>query len=107
MANNWRLMCNAADLSVDEAEVTVTFPDQRSHRVTVADVGDEFLLALDDGQHGPHRVADRGPVPGVHVVADEREPPQVGREALGVRIVGARHVPCLQKIIWAAVSAAV
>ena len=44
MANDWRLMCEAGDLSVSDAEVTVTFPDQRSHRVTVADVGNEILL---------------------------------------------------------------
>jgi hypothetical protein len=44
MASDWKAMCNAADLSVSDAEVTVTFPDRRSHRVTVADVGDEFLL---------------------------------------------------------------
>ena len=44
MANDWRLMCKAGDLSVSDAEVTVTFPDQRSHRVTVSEVGEEFLL---------------------------------------------------------------
>ena len=44
MVSDWRAMCKAADLSVSDAEVTVTFADQRSHHVTVADVGDEFLL---------------------------------------------------------------
>jgi hypothetical protein len=44
MANDWRTMCNATDLKVDDTEVTVTFPDQRSHRVTVSEVGEEFLL---------------------------------------------------------------
>jgi hypothetical protein len=44
MASDWKAMCDAADLSVSGTEVTVTFPDQRSHRVTVSDVGDEYQL---------------------------------------------------------------
>ena len=44
MASDWKAMCTTADLSVSDAEVTVTFPDQRSHRVMVTDVGDALLL---------------------------------------------------------------
>ena len=44
MASDWKAMCATADLSVSDTEVTVIFPDQRSHRVTVNDVGDALLL---------------------------------------------------------------
>ena len=45
MAIDWREMCRAKDLSVDNAEVTVMFPDARSHRVTVTDAGEEILMS--------------------------------------------------------------
>lgn len=45
MAADWVRFCRAKDLTVVESDVDVRFGDGRSHRVTVTDEGDTYLIS--------------------------------------------------------------
>ncbi len=45
MAADWMRFCRAKDLTVVEPNVDVRFRDERSHRVTVTDEGDAYLIS--------------------------------------------------------------
>lgn len=44
MRSEWKPLCRAPGMRVEEGEVIVTFHDERKHRVAVADRDDHFLL---------------------------------------------------------------
>jgi hypothetical protein len=46
MVADWVRFCRAKDLTVVEPDVDVRFRDERSHRVTVTDEGDAYLIAV-------------------------------------------------------------
>jgi hypothetical protein len=44
MVTEWTKLCVASDLVVETPDVVVSFRDKRSHRVTVEENSDEFVL---------------------------------------------------------------
>lgn len=45
MAADWRRLCRATDLEVDESYVDVKFSGERRHRVAVEDKGDAYVIS--------------------------------------------------------------
>jgi len=45
MAADWVRFCRAKDLTVIESNIDVRFGDERTHRVTVTDKGDAYLIS--------------------------------------------------------------
>lgn len=44
MNADWKSLCSAEDMIVEDADVVINFGDDRSHRVRVRETDDEFVL---------------------------------------------------------------